>query len=287
LSLSIQADKIRLVRSPARCLGIGNSPELKELLMTDSAQPAPQDCNPDSQPVSEAVREAVESGENVQERVRKIVVNLFRAGETSTAAARAAVNGLVQSAADIVKRSAPQNEDSVLRSVIDGVTEGLNTVAQSTQYAVQEAATRGQRFATEDLDKAKKNLNGISDILKDTVKYFTNRVSEESSTTFRDLRTHAERAAAAVTPAVKASMEAVAKHPVQTATEAAGTAFRGGQLTAGALLSAMSGALAGAAEFMDPSRRRASGTSADPTESPVSPTGPACDSSPDQKDQAL
>ena len=54
------------------------------------------------------------------------------------------------------------------------------------------------------------------------------------------------------------SLEALTKHPIQTAGEAAGTALRGSQLTAGALLSFVSGALAGAAELLDPDRRKKS-----------------------------
>ena len=244
--------------------------------MSDSAQPAPESSEVhEGQPVSEAVRQAVESGRDVGERVKKIVENLFRGQEGTIASARAAVSGIVHTASDIVKRSAPENADSVLRGVIDGVTTGLGSVAQSTQYAVQEAASRGQRFATQDLDRAKKDLNGISEILMDTVRYFANRVTEETGTAVRELKSHAERAAAAVTPAVKSSIEAVAKHPVQTATEAAETAVRGSQLTAGALLGAMSGLLSRAADMLDPDRAAA-----------ANPTPPAAIQKPDSGDAA-
>ena len=247
--------------------------------MSDPAPSSPESCStPGAEPVSESVRSAIESGNNVKGRVQEIVVNLFRSSEASTASARAAVNGIVQTAADIVKRSSPENPDSVLRNVIDGVTAGLGSVAQSTQYAIQEAASRGQRFAGQDLDRAKKDLNGISDILVDTVKYFTNRVTEETGSTFRDLKTHTERAVASVAPSIKSSIETLAKHPVQTAGEAADTAVRGTQLTAGALLGAMSGLLAGAAEYLDPDRRKKEAASAQRTA--------AAESSSDQKDSA-
>ena len=234
--------------------------------MTESSGTAPNETCPDSSvPLSEAVRAAVESGKDVRDRVQDVVVSLFRSGETSAASARAAVNGIVQSATEIVKRSAPDNPESVLRNVIDGVTSGLSTVAQSTQYAVQEAAARGQRFANQDLDRAKKDLSGIGDILLDTVKYFSNRVTEEAGSAATELKTHAERSVAAVTPVLKSSVEAVAKHPVQTAGEAAETAIRTAQLTAGALLGAMSGLLASAADALDPSRQKSPAANIDAT----------------------
>jgi hypothetical protein len=234
--------------------------------MTESSGTAPNDTTPGSSvPLSESIRAAVESGKDVRDRVRDVVVSLFRSSEATTASARAAVSGIVQSATEIVKRSAPDNPESVLRNVIDGVTAGLSTVAQSTQYAIQEATDRGQRFASHDLDRAKKDLSGISDILMDTVKYFTNRVTEEAGTAAKELRTHAERSAAAVTPVLKSSVEAVAMHPVQTAGEAAETAMRTVQLTAGALLGAMSGLLAGAADALDPARQKSSPPDSDAT----------------------
>jgi hypothetical protein len=198
----------------------------------------------------------VESGQNINERVREIVINLFRGKESTAASARAGVQGIVQTATEIVNRSAPEKADSVLRQVIDGISAGLTSVAQSTQYAVQEAASRGQRFAADDLGRASKDLNGIREILTDTVKHFANRASTETGTVMSELRTHAERAAGAAIPVVTSSLEVLARHPLQAAGEAAGTALRGGQLTAGALLSAVSGALAGAAELIDPSRRK-------------------------------
>ena len=228
--------------------------------MSDPAQPSPGTGDAQTgQPVSEKVRQAVESGVDVKDRVREIVVGLFRGPGSTTASARAAVQGIVQTASDIVNRSAPEKADSVLRQVIDGITTGLSSVAQSTKYAVQEAAARGQHFAADDVGRARKDLNGIREILTDTVRHFTNRASTETATVVSELRTHAERAAAAAIPVITTSLESLARHPLQAAGEAASTAIRGGQLTAGALLNAVSGALAGAAELIDPNRGKAPG----------------------------
>ena len=235
--------------------------------MTDSTQSTPEPQDPEcTQPVAAAVREAVESGHDVAERVRQIVVDLFQGRQGATATAREAVQGIVATAADIANRSAPDKADSVTREVIDGIGNGLKIVAQTTQYAVKEATARGQRFATEDVERAKKDLNGIREILMDTVKYFADRVTTETGSTFKEMKAHAERTVSAASPVVTSSLEALAKHPVQTAGEAASTALRGGQLTAGALLSAVSGALAGAAELLDPDRRKKKSDSVEPAE---------------------
>lgn len=219
------------------------------------------DANPNSgnadatQPVTEAVREAVESGQDIAGDVRKIVVDLFRGKEGTVASARKAIQGMMETATEVANRATPDKADSVLRNVIDGIGTGLKSVAQTTQYAVQEATDRGQRFATEDVERAKKDLTSIGEILVDTVKYFSDRVSTETGSAVKELKAHAERTMAAAKPVVSSSIEALTKHPIQAAGEAASSAVRGSQLTAGALLSFVSGALAGAAELIDPGRR--------------------------------
>ncbi len=222
-------------------------------LKTESAKAAVGESG-EQQAVEETVREAVESGPDVRERVKAIVIDLFTRAKESSASAEAVVRQVYDTATDVVKRSAPENPDSVLREVIDGVAAGVQTVAQSTKYAFQEASDRGQRFASADLEYAKKNMKAAADILTDTVRYASERAGAEIGSGARELKTHAERAAEAVRPVVTATLDAITRHPVQTATEAAGTTIRGGRLAAGAFLSAVSGILAGAAEILDPDK---------------------------------
>lgn len=218
---------------------------------TGAAAPGAAQVEPD---VTETVRQAVECGGDVREQVRSIVVELFRGSQGTGETVRSAVRSVYATAVDVVRRSAPENPDSVLRNVIDGITSGVQTVAQSAQYAIQEASARGQRFAGEDVDYAKRSLNTASDVLLDTVRYASERIGAELGSGARELKTHAERAVEAARPAIAASLDALARHPVQTATEAAGSTLRGGRLAAGAFLSAVSGVLAGAAELLDPDK---------------------------------
>ena len=227
--------------------------------MTNAPQETPESNNSDTtQAASEAIREAVESGRDTADQVRQIVVDLFRGKRSPVTSARDAIQGMLETASEIANRSAPDKAESVVRNVIDGIGTGLKSVAQTTQDAVQGATARGQRFATEDVERAKKDLSSIGEILVDTAKYFAGRVSSETGSAFQSAKSHAEQTMASARPVVASSLEALAKHPIQTAGEAASTAVRGTQLTAGALLSFVSGALAGAAELLDPDRRKKS-----------------------------
>jgi len=227
--------------------------------MTNANQETPTPTTNDTvQPVSDAIREAVESSRDTADQVRQIVVDLFSGKRSPVTSARDAIHGMLETVSEIANRSAPDKAESVVKNVIDGIGTGLKSVAQTTQDAVQDATARGQRFATEDVERAKQDLSSIGEILVDTAKYFAGRVSAETGSAFQSAKSHAEQTMAAAKPLVASSLEALAKHPIQTAGDAAGTALRGGQLTAGALLSFVSGALAGAAELLDPDRRKKS-----------------------------
>ena len=227
--------------------------------MTNETQETPESRNAEAAlPVSDAVREAVESGRDTADQVRQIVVDLFSGKRSPMTSARDAIRGMLETASEIANRSAPEKAESVVKNVIDGIATGLKSVAQTTQDAVQDATARGQRFANEDVERAKKDLSSIGEILVDTAKYFAGRVSSETGSVFQNAKSHAEQTMAAAKPVVASSLETLAKHPIQTAGEAASTALRGSQLTAGALLSFVSGALAGAAELLDPDRRKKS-----------------------------
>lgn len=206
--------------------------------------------------LSDSIREVIESGKDVAENVRSMVVGLLQQPSGPVDSVRSSVNEIMKTAEDVVRRAAPEDADSVLRKVIDGVASGVQTVAQTTGYAVQEARARGERFANDDMDFAARNLKAAGDMLMETLKYATERASFESKTAASELKTHAERAVEAVKPTVVSTVDALRDSPVQLASEASGAVVRSGRLAAGALLSAVSGMLAGAAEMLDPDRTK-------------------------------
>ena len=231
--------------------------------MTSPSDPASSDSDPTVSGVSlsASVKEVIESGKDVASNVQSLVIDLLQRQSEPLESVKASVNQIMKTAEDVVKRAAPDSADSVLRNVIDGVASGVQSVAQSAGYAVEEAKARGQRFAGEDVEFAAQNLKAAGDILKETLKYVTERAAFESKTAAAELKSHAERAVESVGPTVASAVNALKDTPVQLATETTATAVKSGRLAAGALLSAMSGMLAGAADMLDPDRAKSSAAS--------------------------
>jgi hypothetical protein len=209
------------------------------------------------QRTAEAVRDVLNSADSdsettVRDRVRLLVIELLQGRIGNSESIRTVVNGVIEAGADIIRKSAPPDPENAMKSVIDGVATGVESVAQAAGYAWQEAKGRGERFAKEDLDRVTKDLDSITRLFSETVSHATRRLAEESGIAAQELKTHAQRAVDAVQPVISGTLDAIRRDPIQTAADTTNSTIRGGRLLAGTFLEAVSGALAGAAEILKP-----------------------------------
>lgn len=200
----------------------------------------------------ESLTDAVRDGQPLRERVQQLVSDLFQSGQESVQAAGVVLQRGLQSAVDLARESLPERRDSVLRELFEGTAAGLESVAQTARYTMEEASARGRRFAAEDVQRLRSDVEGIGGILKDSLRWFSERLTADLGNAATELRTHAERATDAAMPGIRSAAEGVLRHPLQTATEAAETAIRGSRLTLSAVLRTAGSVLSGAADRVRP-----------------------------------
>lgn len=206
----------------------------------------------EANPFTSELCDAVQRDGGIQETVRGLVADLFRGGQSTVQSAGVVLQQGLQDAVELVHQSLPERSDSILRQLFDGTAAGLESAAQSAQYAAAEAASRGRRFAAEDIQRLRNDVEGIAGILQDSLRWFSGRLTTDAGKAATDLRTHAERAASAALPGIQAAAENLLRHPLQTASEAAETALRGSRLTLGSLLSSAGALLNTAADRIRP-----------------------------------
>jgi hypothetical protein len=244
----------------------------------DNVETAPDS----SQTFDRSLAEAVRDGQPLRARVERLVSDLFRSGQGSVESAGAVLRRGLQSATDLARESLPERRDSVLRELFEGTAAGLESVAQSARYAVEEASSRGRRFAAEDVQRLQSDVEGIGGILRESLSWFSERLTADLGTAAAELRTHAERAAGAAMPGIQSAAESLLKHPLQTAAEAAETAIRGSRLTLSAVFRTAGSLLTGAADRVQPAgagAREAAREAADGRQ-PTSERGTAGDGGP-------
>lgn len=202
------------------------------------------------------VREAT-SGERdeIRERIRVLMEDLARGEEKLAAGLGRMAREVYKAAADAVERSVPDNADSVLREVLDGIGDGVQKAAQATQYAVEEAIGRGESFAREDLERIRGDLDSLGQIMTDVVADTAERTHGELSRAFRDAVTHTERMVTSIRPSIDEALQAISRDPLGAASESASAAVGTTRRAAGTFFSVLAGMLEGTADALDPDRR--------------------------------
>jgi len=194
------------------------------------------------------------SGENVRERTRQIVTEALRKpaslAEDASNIARSVFDGAIEG----VRSLTPEEQDSALRKVIDGVGDALSKTANATRFALEEAKGRGEAFAKEDIDSTIEDLRALETMFVDLVGRTAKRAGTELSGQFGDLVDHAKSTASNIRPSIESALDSATSHPVQLTGETAAAGVKAVPKAAGMLLSALGGALQGAGEALGGSR---------------------------------
>lgn len=204
----------------------------------------------DSEEIHAQAEHVAAENDNVRERVRRMVVDTVRNREVGLGAMADVTREVVDGAVQGVRNLTPQERDSVLRQVVDGVSDAFTSTAQATQLALEEAQGRGERFAKEDVQQAVKHLTELQKVFTDTVLKTLEQARVELSEQSKDFIEHARRANERAQPSIESALHAATHHPVKLASETATAAMTAAPKAAGMLLHAMSGVLQGAGDLL-------------------------------------
>lgn len=210
----------------------------------------------DAGQVKAEAREAAAEKRDVRERIRTIIVDQVGAGRFGISAIGEITRAVVDGVSEAVSELAPEDRESVLRQVVDGVGDAFSATAQATQLTLEEAQSRGERFAQEDVRGAIRQLADLQRLYMDTVLDTLERARIEASGQMRDFIEHARRANQRVQPSIQEALHAATEHPIKFAGEAAATGLKAVPQAAGMLLQAMSGVLQGAGELLMEGRKK-------------------------------
>ncbi len=139
-----------------------------------------------------------------------------------------------------------ERKDSVMAETLEGLGEGLGKAAHATQLALEEARSRGESFAKDDVKAAIEDLRTIEDLLRDSGSRLAKAAGSNAKGAATDLTHHAGRVFEGIRPAVEGALREAMRHPVATAGDAAATAVDAARMGVGSLFDAAGGLLKGA-----------------------------------------
>ena len=194
-------------------------------------------------------------GEDVRERVRRLVVDTFQNRRLEWDQMNDLTQQVLKGAAKGVQDTTAQQQESVLRSVVDGLADSYSGAADATRQALDDATQRGRQFAEDDLGRALRNLKALDERFIRTITDTTAAGYDALTSQGQALIDHARRASESIRPSAEAALRAAKDHPTQLGSEAAQAGVEATRQTAGRLLNAMAGLLQGAGDALSESRK--------------------------------
>jgi len=196
----------------------------------------------------EAAKKAV-SEDDIREQVRNITIKALSDHQLDKDSIKQVIHAVVEGATEGVGDSSDKLKPK-LQASLNGIDDALSKSAIAMKLAVEETASRTEKFAKEDLNSAINDLRSLEDIFIDTINTVAKQTSELTSSALTELSDHLKNSGTAsgkeALDAVKGINDAlldVGKETISELTQAsktAGTQF--GSIASG-LLSGMAEAI--------------------------------------------
>jgi hypothetical protein len=180
----------------------------------------------------------VADGKNIRSQLSHVVAKNANESERSGGLVdlvRAAIDG----AREGLAQATPEEQDNSLRKVVDALGDGLSHSALAAQLALQEAVGSSQRFAKADLARLRDDLTSVRELFVETIERGLSAGETFTRGQIGYARTHAERVAERLGPALEKALDAVRQHPLDVAREGIAAGVSAAQGAAGSLFQAV------------------------------------------------
>ena len=195
-------------------------------------------------------------GENVRDRVRQLVVETVQERKLDFDELGNVAQSVLEGAAQGVRDAAPEEQDNVLRSVIDGLADSYSNTANAARLAFEEATQQGRTFAEEDLKRAWDDLRELDQRFLKIIGATTERGWGALKNQAGNVKEHAQRSSQHIRGSLEGALTAAKDHPVQLGSEAAKAGVEATRQTTGRLLQVMAGMLQGAGDALSEPRKK-------------------------------
>lgn len=196
------------------------------------------------------VSEAAGSGEDLRERVRKIVVDALLKRQADPAAIKDVMKATVAGLGDGLAPQAANAGDS-LRAAMNGMDEALSKTMLAMKMAMDESWQSGRRFADEDLKTAYDSLRAFDDDLVSTLKTTAERSQGILRDEFTRWQEHMGRVGMDSLAQSRDVLATLTRQMAEIGAESSKEAARGAREASDRLGAVTSGILRGLADSLD------------------------------------
>lgn len=219
----------------------------------------------DTSTIEVEVCNAVEQGNDVQEMVRQLTLHKISARSLDVKFLRqivgAVLRGARAGAQKKLQQSAAQTDvaRASLKQAVTGLDVALAQLAEASKLAVEEAASRAQKFSNEDLARARLDLESMEVMFMETLQSSTAGAKDAAGEILHDLAAHTRTHGSALGAQLKETLAVIA-HQLSVAGQAqVGAGLHLAQATSDLLRKIAAGVLTGLADHVKPGHSKDKG----------------------------
>ncbi len=208
--------------------------------------------------LEDEVRKAVEEGFDVQERVRQITLRIIRGRSFDIESLRKTANAVLRGARAGAQKDLQQSGEQSkkardhLKQAVNGLDVALAQFAEAAKLAVDEAAGRAQRYSSEDLARARADLERLEKMFVESLQTAASATKDAAGDILHDLAAHARLQGSAVGRQMKDTLASLARQLGSAGSAQAGIGLHLARNTSDLLRQIAAGMLTGLADHVRP-----------------------------------
>ena len=215
------------------------------------------------------VRNAVEQGHDVQEKVRQLTLRIISSRSLDIKSVRQTADAVLRGARAGVQKELQQSsaQTGVARDrrkqAVTGLDVALAQFAEAAKLTVEEAASRAQRYSSDDLARARADLGKLEKTFLETLQSSASAARDVTGEILHGLAAHTRTHGSAVGAQMKETLSVIA-HQIGAAGRAqAGVGLHLAKNTADLMRQIAAGVLNGVADHIRPAQSKDSAQSRD------------------------
>lgn len=229
----------------------------------------------DTRTLEAGVRDAVAQGHDVQEKVRQLTLRVISARSLDIQSVRQAAAAVVRGARAGVQKelqhtsAQSQVAREYLKQAVGGLDVALAQFAEAAKLAVEEAASRAQTYSSEDLKRARADIENLEKMFLETLQSSASAAKDAAGEILHELAAHARTQGSAIGAQLQDTLSVFA-HQISAAGRAqVGAGLHLARNTAHLMRQIAAGVLTGMADHIQPG----SPSKDKAKESPIKPHG--------------
>lgn len=212
----------------------------------------------DTSNLESKVRDVVEQGHDVQEKVRQLTLSIIGTRSLDIKSLRQTADAVLRGARAGVQQKIQQTSEQTgsarehLKQAVTGLEVALAQLAEAAKLAVEEAAGRAQKYSSDDLKRARDDLEKLEKMFLETLQNASSGARDAAGEILHDMAAHTRTHGSAIGAQLKETLSVIA-HQIGAAGRAqVGVGLHLARNTTDLLRQIAAGVLTGVADHIKP-----------------------------------